>query len=339
MPDKFSAPDHLYFPETISRLTIQELERMREDQGKEIMTHHSNIDSVMTPFRGNELVPVLGYTNNFKSGFMNILSREAAAQLTKPDECVIVCSWEESVEDKGVWDIAEMARLDTMALDRGEFTDSDWKKILDASIKRAETPIFYIGHSDRDLRRRPRLNLEQVWQVIEHMYAYHGKKCRMIVLDYLQRIAPIEPRRDWRVSMMETVDKAKDMAIAFNVPVILGTQASRKTRELADPKMPMLEHAQETSNIEQSASKFFSLCLPSKTMDIGEIFNFAGQSLKVTKSLLLVALLKQKRGPAPAYFAFDVNFTTHVLTPYQKTNINAAAAVEAPDTGYKEWAK
>lgn len=319
---EFIPKDHLFFPDTISRLTIQELKKLRDDQGNEIMSQLDNIDKVMTPFRGNELVPVLGYTNNYKSGLMNTLAKNAAAQLTKPEEVIVVCSWEESVEDKGIWDIAEMSNMDTTALDRGEFNDSDWKNILDASIKRAETPIYYIGHSDQDLRRRPRLDLEQVWKVLEHLYDYHGKKARMIVLDYLQRIRPIQNRGDWRVGMMETVDKAKDMAIAFDAPVILGTQASRKTRDLANPKMPLLEHAQETSNIEQSASKFFSVCLPIKTMQEGEVFEFAGHSFKVTKSLLLVALLKQKRGPAPAYFAFDVDYKTHILTPYQRDDIN-----------------
>ena len=168
------------------------------------------------------------------------------------------------------------------------------------------------------------MDLEQVWKVVEHLYDYHGKVARMIILDYLQRIRPMENRRDWHVSMMETVDKAKDMAIAFNVPVLLGTQASRETRKLANPKMPLLEHAQETSNIEQSASKFFSVCLPIKTMQEGETFEYAGNMFTVTKNLLLVALLKQKRGPAPAYFAFNVDFSTHKLTPYQRTDVNKA---------------
>ncbi|MBV6343545.1 hypothetical protein HWQ67_18400 [Candidatus Magnetobacterium casensis] len=152
--------------------------------------------------------------------------------------------------------------------------------------------------------------------VLDHLYNYHGKQARLIVLDYLQRIRPSNERRDWRVAMMDTVDRAKDMAIAYNVPVLLGTQASRKTRELANPKMPMLEHAQETSNIEQSASKFFSVCIPHKTMTEGDTFDYAGRMFKVSKNLLLVALLKQKRGPAPAYFAFEIDYTTHTLTPY-----------------------
>lgn len=322
--ESFNPENSVFFPETISRLTINELKQLRAEQaaGGGIMSGLSNIDKVLTPFRKGELVPVLGYMNNYKSAFMSLLCNHAVPQI-KPEnnEIIVVCSWEDSVEDRGIWDIAEMTRLDTTALARGEFSDTEWRKILDASMKRAEKPIFYIGHSDQDLRRRPRLSLQQVWQVLEHLYSYHGKQARMIALDYLQRIRPEKERRDWRVAMMETVDVAKDMAIAFGTPVILGTQAGRKSQERAVPRLPMVEDAQETSNIEQSAGKFFSLCLPHKTMAIGERFDFAGSSFDVTENLLLVGLLKQKKGPAPKYFAFHVDWTTHQLTPYKSTSL------------------
>ena len=322
MSEQFKPENSAFFPDTIARLTVQELKKLREEKSLGIMSGYSNIDKVLTPFRGGELVPVLGYTNNFKSGFMSMLCNNAIPQL-KPDsnEIIIACSWEDSVEDRGIWDLAEMTHMDTTALDRGEFGDLEWKKLLDASLKRADKPIYYIGHSDQDMRRRPRLSLPQVWQVLEHLYSYHGKQCRMIALDYLQRIRPDKDRRDWRVAMMEIVDIAKDMAIAFNVPVLLGTQAGRKVRDLADPKMPQIEHAQETSNIEQSAGKFFSLCLPHKTMNTGESFDFAGGTFVVSDNLLLIGLLKQKRGVAPRYFAFHIDWTTHVMTPYKTTKL------------------
>ena len=140
----------------------------------------------------------------------------------------------------------------------------------------------------------------------------------MIGLDYLQRMPAANQRRDFRISMMENVDISKDMSMAFNSTVLLGTQAGRIVRTLPNPKMPQLEHAQETSNIEQSASKFFSVCLPYKTMTVGETFNYAGEMFTVSENLLLVGLLKQKRGLAPRYFAFNVDWTTHTLTPYRK---------------------
>lgn len=320
----FKPENSLFFPETISRLTIQELKKFRAESERVIMSGLPNIDKVMTPFRAGELIPVLGFTNNYKSAFLKKLANNASEQLADSKEAIIVCSWEDSVEDEGIWDLAEMTRLDTTALDRGEFGEDDWKKLMDASLERADKPIYYIGHSDQDMRRRPRLSLAQVWQVLDHLDTKHQIKPRMLILDYLQRIRPSTARNDFRVSMMETVDIAKDMAIAFNVPVLLGTQAGRKSRDLAQPKMPLLEHAQETSNIEQSASKYFSLCLPIKTMSEGETFDYAGLQFTVKKDLLLVALLKQKRGPAPVYFAFNVDYTTHTLTPYMRHDPNPA---------------
>lgn len=322
--EKFNPADSAFFPDTISRLTVQELKKLRTEQeeGKLFKSGLDNIDKVLTPFRKGELVPILGYMNNYKSAFMSYLCNYAATQINPDDnEIIVTCSWEDSVEDRGIWDLAEMTQLDTTALARGEFSDLEWKKLIDASLERADKPIYYIGHSDQDLRRRPRLSLPQVWQVLEHLYSYHGKQARMVALDYLQRIRPDKERNNWRVAMMEIVDTAKDMAIAFGAPVLLGTQAGRKSQDLAVPRLPQVEHAQETSNIEQSAGKFFSLCLPHKTMTIGEPFDFAGGSFKVTENLLLIGLLKQKKGPAPKYFAFHVDWTTHELTPYKAQDL------------------
>lgn len=308
--------DSVFFPDTISRLAVAEIERQRESADTALSAGLDNLDRKMTPMRGGELIPILGYTSNYKSGFMSALVENAVKQLKNDNEIIVVCSWEDSVEDRGIWDIAGMARLDTTALDQGRVGDAEWGRLMDAAIARADVPIYYIGHSDQDLRRRPRLTLTQVWRVLEHLYSYHGKQARLIALDYLQRIRPDSYAGSRRVDMMNIVDMAKDMAIAFNVPVLLGTQAGRDVKQLAAPKMPQLEHAQETSNIEQSAGKFFSVCMPTKNGLVdGERFEFAGKMLTARDSLLLVSLLKQKRGMAPLHYAFEIDFKTHRLIP------------------------
>lgn len=311
----FDRETPLYHPDRIGRLTIQQLKTLRDDKDSRIVTGIERIDKDLNPLRGGQLIPVLGYTNNYKSGFMSILCNNAVNQLRDDNEVIVIVSWEDSVEDRGIWDLAGMTKIDTTAMERGELTDTDWKKLLDAAVARQETPVYYIGHSEQDLRRRPRLTLPQVWQVLEHLYDYHGKRARVVALDYLQRIRPAIARRDWRISMMENVDLAKDMAIAFNVPVILGTQAGRALVSAGGkgPKVPQMYHAQETSNIEQSSSAFFSLCLPIKTEMPDSEIEFAGMNFKVTENLLIAGLLKQKRGPAPRYYAFHVDFSTHTL--------------------------
>jgi len=114
--------------------------------------------------------------------------------------------------------------------------------------------------------------------------------------------------------MMEIVDLATDMAIAFGTPVMLGTQAGRQVLERRW-KLPQMHDAQETSNIEQSASAFLSLYMPAKTHAVGSVIEIAGQQVTVTKDLLIVALLKQKDGPAPHYFLFRIDFATNKLHP------------------------
>jgi replicative DNA helicase len=312
-------PEHsFYHPEQVSRLTVQALKKLRQGEDIRLVTGIEDIDKVMNPMRSGYLVPILGSTNNYKSAFMSIICSNAVSQLQNENEIIVIANWEDSVEDKGIWDLAGMTRIDTTAMDRGELSDSEWKRLLDASIDRAELPIYYIGHSDQDMRRRPRLTLPQVWNILDHVYDYHGKRARLIALDYLQRIRPHGQRRDWRVAMMENVDMAKDMAIAFSCPVILGTQAGRSVMSQAGVKLPQMHHAQETSNIEQSSNAFFSLCIPAKTEMLNDSVEFMGRNFTVKQELLFAGLLKQKRGPAPAYFAFHIDYSTHTLHPYEK---------------------
>lgn len=316
--EQFNPNNSFYHPDQISRLTIGALKKLKDGEDIRLVTGIPDIDKVMNPMRSGYLVPVLGYTNNYKSGFMSIICNNAVPQLQEENEIIVVANWEDSVEDKGIWDLAGMTQIDTTAMDRGELSDSEWKRLLDASIDRAELPIYYIGHSDQDMRRRPRLSLPQVWQILDHVYDYHGKKARLIALDYLQRIRPHTHRRDWRVSMMENVDMAKDMAIAFGCPVLLGTQAGRVVMSQAGVKLPQMHHAMETSNIEQSSNAFFSLCIPAKTEMLGDTVNFLSRNFVVKQELLFAGLLKQKRGPAPTYFAFHIDYSTHTLHEYER---------------------
>ena len=120
------------------------------------------------------------------------------------------------------------------------------------------------------------------------------------------------------MAMMENVDMAKDMAIAFGCPVLLGTQAGRTVMSQPGVKLPQMHHAMETSNIEQSSNAFFSLCIPAKTEMLNDSVEFMGRNFVVKQELLFAGLLKQKRGPAPAYFAFHIDYATNTLHPYEK---------------------
>ena len=124
----------------------------------------------------------------------------------------------------------------------------------------------------------------------------------LVVLDYVQRIRA-EANAPRREQVMQIVDRAKDLALAFGCPVLLGTQAGRHVLERSW-KLPQLHDAQETSNLEQSADKFISVWMP-KTSEPPNS-TVGDPPLIVTDNLLYASVLKQKFGPAPILRALKV---------------------------------
>ena len=135
-------------------------------------------------------------------------------------------------------------------------------------------------------------------------------KPKMIVLDYLQRIRPAkEDGYTKREQMVEAVNHAKDMAISFGCPVILGVQVGR---DISDRKIkiPTISDGQETSNIEQSSDKMLSLWYPCKSEPLGEMIV---DGMEVTENLLFVKILKQKMGQSHKTFALYVDPEKNII--------------------------
>ena len=133
------------------------------------------------------------------------------------------------------------------------------------------------------------------------------KTPKLIVLDYLQRINRDDCKsNDIRVAHMEVVDRAKDMALAFSCPVILGTQAGRPILERRW-KIPTLADSLESSNLEQSSDKVLGVWFPKTTEPMGSEIRYSGEvSFMVSENLLLMSILKQKYGKAPTLTALHV---------------------------------
>jgi len=307
------APDSIYSPDMVSTMAVQEVEYYHNEPG--LKTGYPNLDHVMNPMRPGQLIPVLGYTNNFKSGLMDGLAQNVAAQIDPEDteSIVIYVTWEDSVEQIGIKNLAAYSRLDKTALVRGELNRDEWARLRKAAVERAQKPIWLIGHTTQQYRRRQRATLPDVWGFLEYLVDVQKKKPVLIVLDYLQRIRP-HGRGDRRGQMLEMVDMATDMGIAFHSPLLLGTQAGRQIMEKSRTwKLPQLHDAQETSNIEQSASAFLSVWMPVKSETLGTTLQVGDITIKVTENLLILGLLKQKDGPAPATFPYRIDFTTNKI--------------------------
>lgn len=296
-----------FAPQEVSNQAYGVIEARSKETNPGIKTGIPSLDQYLNPHRPGELRVILGYTSNYKTGLMNYIARNAARELAKREDesrAVITVTWEQSVEEQGIIDISQLAVLDVTKMMRGELTESDWKKLRKAAVMRGGLPWWLIGHSSETQTRRPRLGLNDLASALEYIIDVQKITPELIVLDYLQRIRR-ENNDEARLQFMEMVDRCKDMALAYHVPVMLGSQAKRTVKERAW-RLPQSDDGQETSNLEQSADSLLSVWMPKQDYPPDHKIEWGELKLTVSPNLLIVGILKQRFGIAPKVLPLHV---------------------------------
>src|SRR3990167_1402797 len=142
----------VYTPNDIARLTVRTVEERMENKGQGLKTGIATLDDILMPFFPGELIGVMARTSNYKTGFMQFLARQFAAQIDaneSKNEMVVYVTWEVSIEELGFYDLAHMADVDASQVWQGNITPNGLEQIKTAAMHRAAQPIWTIGHSDR----------------------------------------------------------------------------------------------------------------------------------------------------------------------------------------------
>lgn len=310
--------DSVFAPQVISQSAIRVIEDRHNDPLAGVKTGIESVDRWLLPMRPGELVAVVGYTSNYKSGLMNYIARTEARRLAEHEtegKAVFTFTWEQSIEEQGIVDISQLTRIDVDKMMRGALTDNDWVDLRRGAIERGTLPWWLVGHSSEAGRRRPRLCMTDAALIMEYVVDSQQVTPSLIVLDYVQRIR--RENEKTREGFMEIVDRAKDMALAFHCPVILGSQAKRDVKERRW-RLPQLDDGQETSNLEQSADKFLSVWLPKNDYPTGETVEFGDTWIQVTDNLLVLGIMKQKFGPAPRILQLHVEPQVNEIYPVER---------------------
>jgi replicative DNA helicase len=148
-----------------------------------------------------------------------------------------------------------------------------------------------------------------------------GKRVRVIGLDYLNQI-PVRGRGPRREEVMDIVKDAKNMALAMGCPVILGVQAKREVDERKIP-IPEMGDGMETSNIEHTADKIFTVWMPKVTHQQGDLIDVGGTALTVSDNMLVVKLAKQRYGKAGKLMFLHIDPATSTIQgAYSSVNID-----------------
>jgi len=306
--------DIVYSPNDVSKLALEELQSRREHSGAGIRTNIPTLDEVVLPMRPGDLVVIMANSSHGKTSFMQYILRQEAKIITDKkeegkDEIVVFVTWETAVEELGMYDISSYTKIPSDKLYQGGITDADWESLKLAAFKRSTMPVWVIGHSIKRRKQRPHLTMGNVLDSLQYIEDEFGLHPTMICLDYLQRMES-DIRDTRRLQVFDSMNRAKDMALAMGCPVLLGCQAKRDVLE-RDWKLPRMSDGEETSNIEHTADKVLSFWYPKMTESAETLGN---TELPITNNLLIVGLMKQRYGQAglwfPLFFRPEINDIT-----------------------------
>lgn len=311
-------PENFVFdPSLVGTLTVASIREARNHPDC-LLTGIPQLDDHYITHRPRRVNGIIAYTSHGKTSVMNILARNFVSQIGD-DEIVIYATWEDSVEDLTLSQLAYTSRLPVTSLFSGKLGFNEWESMMSAATQRATMPLWVMGHSEQKEARRPRLTMTDVWAAMEYIADKRKKRVRAVFLDYLQRINRDDIRGETRLQYMAIMDKVKDLALAFDTDVTIGSQVGRDVKE-RKWKQPQDNDAQETSNFEQTCDGMVSLWIPKKTEKLGECLiekkGIDGQAVFVTENLMLIQTLKQKKAKAPVLRAVDFIPETNEIETY-----------------------
>jgi replicative DNA helicase len=141
--------------------------------------------------------------------------------------------------------VASQARIKGEALRRGKVPENQWPKILEASGRLAQAPMYIDDSSDTgalEVRAKSR-----------RLHSQIPGGLGLIIIDYLQLMRH-EGRVESRVEQVSQISRGlKGLARELGVPVVALSQLSRAVEQRGGDKKPVLSDLRDSGAIEQDA--------------------------------------------------------------------------------------
>ncbi len=219
-----------------------------------VATGFRDLDKLLGGLHYSDLIILAGRPSMGKTALATNIAATAAMALRKekgPDgseievpEVVAFFSLEMSSEQLATRILAEASEVSSDVMRRGETSDKDFIKILDAS-QALHSLLLFIDDTAA-------LTIGALRTRARRLKRQHG--LTLIVVDYLQLMqGPAGLRSENRVQEVSEITRGlKAIAKELNVPVLALSQLSRQT-EQRDDKRPQLSDLRESGSIEQDA--------------------------------------------------------------------------------------
>ena len=264
--------------------------------------HERPVDEMFLPVWPGEMITIIGRPGHGKTGLMMWWARSWARELQRRGEmnrCVLYVTYEQTIEELNAFNLAAETSVSITRLAMGQSTDGEWAKIKAAGARRAQLPLWFMGHSfeRRNGQKRPPMNAANITEAILAVQNWGGERREvdMVFVDYLQRM-PIDGHAESKtVAHSGQLDDLKDAAMEMGTRMIVGVQAKREVDTKA-LQIPSQEDGQWTSNIEQASDGVLTVCRPRKYKQDGETFGNNGVIVR-GDTQMIITVAKRKLGP------------------------------------------
>jgi replicative DNA helicase len=198
-----------------------------------------DLDEITGGFQPGNLIIIAARPSMGKSALVTNIAENASIDYGK---AVALFSLEMSEAELAQRFVASQARVKGEELRKGRVAEHRWAKIVEASRRLANAPLFVDDSSD--------IGMLEIRAKARRLHQQH--ELGLIIVDYLQLMRP-DHTIESRVQQVGEMSRGlKILARELNVPVIALSQLSRAVESRTD-KRPILSDLRESGQIEQDA--------------------------------------------------------------------------------------
>lgn len=321
---------NLFDPPLISTRTTESIIRNKTLGAKSFDIGIHGLSDKYVMARSNKINGIVADTSQGKTTVSNIIAGNLAKQLdVDNNEIGLIVTWEDTIEDFGLSDFANISKIPISSLYSGKVSDQEFKKVLRASSERAQTPLWIMGQSEESTHLEEQFTMTDVCEAVDYLINKQGKKIKFVMLDYLQAINRADiNERDARMQFAGVMNKVKEFTMSFHPCTWIGSQVSRSKVEKVKWRQPQIHWAMETANFEHRCDGAISLWMPSKSLDVwqdGECLaekkNPQDKAIFVRPETMIIEIIKQKKAPTGHVQALDFLPEYNMLVEYGTADV------------------
>lgn len=343
--DVFYPEKTVFTPPEVSALGVRQLEFIKKNQHLAIPLLIPGMDNYFAPMMPGQSAAVIAQTSNYKSGLADHWEKQVAQWLKNQgriNEVIVHVSTEETIEEQAFRVMAQEMHVPSGKLSRGDISNNDWGRLIDASLTASGIPIFRVGVSLQDVDYFPSFNMSNILEALRFLrdrLTADKLKIAFIVYDYLQdfdfdesiRQMPGKDQRRLQVrnDIMRIFHSARYFKCATATMVqakqILGGAPSKKLY------IPGIYDGEETSSIAQKFHRIIQAWLPKMNFPVGTENSYGDFHYTVAENLLMIKVGKQRGGlPAGRLFPCRIDYPTGRIAVEPLPGVDPFAPMPAP---------